>query len=169
MATKVALTPKDSGRTRLKLGVLQDNMGYLSRLARNVVRHKSAEFTEGLGFATGQITILGLIAANEGVSQNDLARALLMRKSQVTGLIQDLVARGLVDRVEHGQDRRFNALALTRSGQQEWRRARDRISKHSDSVLTALSPDEAAELARLLRKLIAANLPDCDLDFGEDG
>jgi DNA-binding MarR family transcriptional regulator len=143
-------------------------MGYLSRLTRSVVRHASAEFTDGLGFATGQITLLGLIAANEGISQNDLAKALLIRKSQVTGLIQDLVARGLVSRVEHGTDRRFNALTLTRSGQQEWRRARDRIARHSASVLTTLSEDEAAELTRLLRKVIAANLPDCDLDFGTD-
>ena len=157
--------PKEGAKRRLKLGVLQDNMGYLSRLSRNVVRHSSSEFVEGLGFATGQITLLGLIAANDGVSQNELARALLIRKSQVTALIQDLVARGLVSRVEQGLDRRFNALSLTRNGQQEWRRARERIARHSDSVLTALTPEEGKELTRLLRKLIAAHLPDCDLDF----
>lgn len=161
------LRPKENG-SRVKLGVLQHNIGYLSRLARSVVRHRSTEFVGGLGFATGQVTLLGLIAANDGISQNDLARALLIRKSQVTALIQDLVARGLVSRVEQGQDRRFNSLSLTKTGTQEWRRARERMAKHSDSVLSTLTAEESAELTRLLRKVISANLPDCDLDFETD-
>src|SRR5262245_54333407 len=122
--------PKDPTRRRLKLGILRDNLGYLTRLTRNVVTQSSADFVDDLGFATGQITLLGLIAANEGVSQNDLARALLMRKSQVTGLIHDLVERGLVTRSEMS-DRRFNALALTKAGAQAWRQARERITRHS--------------------------------------
>lgn len=155
----------ESPRQRMKLGVLQHNMGYLTRLARNAVRQNSDAFVGELGFATGQITLLGLIAANKGVTQNDLARALLMRKSQVTGLIQDLVARGLVSRVEMGLDRRFNVLTLTRSGAQAWRQARQRITGHSESVLQCLTLDERAELSRLLRKVIAANMPDADIEF----
>ncbi len=155
----------ESTKRRLKLGALQHNMGYLTRLARNAVRQSSGDFVGDLGFATGQITLLGLIAANDGVSQNDLARALLMRKSQVTGLIQDLVARGLVSRVEMGLDRRFNALSLTKTGAQAWRRARERVSRHSDTVLQVLAEDERVELSRLLRKVIAANVPDADIEF----
>jgi DNA-binding MarR family transcriptional regulator len=162
---KKSASDEPSAKPRLKLGVLLHNMGYLSRLARNVVRHASVQFLEDMGFATGQVTLLGLIAANDGISQNDLARALLMRKSQVTALIQDLVARGLVQREDGGQDRRYNALSLTRSGTQAWKRARQRITRHSDSVLVQLTPAEQVELSRLLRKLIAANLPDCDIDF----
>lgn len=157
--------PKEASARRVKLGVLQHNLSYLSRLARSVAKSRAAEFIGDLGFVTGQVTMLGLIAANDGISQNDLARALMIRKSQVTALIQDLVSRGLVSRVEQGQDRRFNSLSLTKLGAQEWRRARARMARHSDSMLSSLSADESAELTRLLRKVIAANLPDCDLDF----
>lgn len=157
--------PNESHRQRLKLGMLRHNMGYLTRLARNAVRQSSGDFVGDLGYATGQVTLLGLIAANRGVTQNDLARALLMRKSQVTGLIQDLVARGLVSRVEMGQDRRFNTLSLTKAGTQAWRQARQRITGHSDSVLQGLTPEERAELSRLLRKVIASNMPDADIEF----
>lgn len=154
-----------TAKRRLKLGILRGNIGYLTRVVRNVVRHSSGAFVGELGFVTGQITLLGLIAANEGVSQNDLAAALLMRKSQVTGLIQDLVERDYVIRVEMGTDRRFNALSLTRSGKQVWRRARERITCHSDSVVEALDPAERDELTRLLCKVIAHNLKDGEVDF----
>lgn len=152
---------------RLKLGVLRDNLGYLSRVTRNVVTQTSGEFVDDMKFATGQMTLLGLIAANDGVSQNDLARALLMRKSQVTELIQDLVLRGLVDRNEAGNDRRFNVLSLTKAGAVAWRQARTRIVRHTERLQAGLEPAEREELNRLLRKLIATNLRDADLDFSE--
>ncbi|MEK8052741.1 MarR family winged helix-turn-helix transcriptional regulator [Ideonella sp. DXS22W] len=150
---------------RLKLGPLRDNLGYLTRVLRNVTQQSSARHVDDLGHATGQITMLGLIAANEGVSQNELAGAMLMRKSQVTSLIQDLVERGLVQRAEQGGDRRYNALTLTPPGQQAWKRARDRIHQHSDELLGALSPDEREQLTALVRKLLAAHLQDAEIDF----
>lgn len=157
--------PPDPARRRIKLGMLRDNLGYLSRMMRNVTSQSSSDYVDDLGYATGQITLLGLIAANDGIAQNDLARALLMRKSQVTGLIHDLVERGLVTRSEKGSDRRFNSLSLTKAGTQAWRQARDRITKHSDGLLAGLEPAEREELARLLRKLLAARLSDGDLEF----
>ncbi len=156
---------KDSAKTRLKLGVLQHNLGYLMRVARNVVMQSSGDYVDDLGFATGQITLLGLIAANEGIAQNDLARALLMRKSQVTGLIQDLVARGHVERSAQGGDRRFNALSLTPAGKKAWRQARERIGRHSGSLLAGLDDAEREELLRLLRKMIAANLHEVEFEL----
>lgn len=157
--------PKDTARRRLKLGILRDNLGYLSRLTRNVVMQSSGDYVDDLGHATGQITLLGLIAANDGASQNDLAHALLMRKSQVTGLIHDLVERGLITRSESGSDRRYNTVSLTKQGQAAWRQARERITRHSASLMDALEPAEQQELARLLRKLLAAQLSEVDLDF----
>jgi DNA-binding MarR family transcriptional regulator len=154
-----------TARRRLKLGTLRGNIGYLTRVVRNVVRHSSSAFVGELGLATGQITLLGLIAANEGVSQNDLASAMLMRKSQVTGLIQDLVERDYVARVDMGADRRFNALSLTQSGKQVWRRARACITSHSDSVVEALNLSERDELMRLLCKVIAHNFKNGEVDF----
>lgn len=132
---------------------------------RNVSQQSSGAFVQDLGHATGQITMLGLIAANRGVTQTELAEAMLMRKSQVTGLIQDLVTRGLVARTEQGGDRRFNALSLTRQGQQAWARAREHIQRHSDHLLAALDDSEREMLTRLLRKLLAAHLSDFDIDF----
>ena len=157
--------PKATSPRRLKLGILRENLGYLTRITRSVVTQSSGEFVDDLGYATGQITLLGLIAANDGVSQNDLARALLMRKSQVTGLIHDLVERGLVTRTEMGSDRRFNAMALTKAGALAWRQARDRITRHSNTVLKGLDAGEREQLMQLMRKVIAANLADGDLDF----
>ena len=108
--------------------------------------------------------MLGLIQANDGMSQNDLSRALLMRKSQVTGMIQDLVARGYVKRIELGADRRYNALSLTKSGAQIWLAVRDRITQHNEAMLSELTVAERKKLLELLRKMVSSNLQDSDFE-----
>jgi hypothetical protein len=40
-------------RRKLALGVLRDNLGYLSRLTRNVAVQTKGEFLDDMGFATG--------------------------------------------------------------------------------------------------------------------
>ena len=157
---------RDPGTSRrLQLGPLRDNLGYLSRAMRTVAQQSAGDYVDELGFAAGQLTLVGLIAVNEGVTQAELARVMLIRKSQVTKLIQDLVARDLVSREEHGADRRYNTLALTEAGALIWRRAQDRIAAHSEMLLSVLDAPEREQLLQLLRKMLAAHLQHVDVDF----
>ncbi|MCX7175948.1 MAG: MarR family winged helix-turn-helix transcriptional regulator [Proteobacteria bacterium] len=151
---------KGTTKRQLKLGILGSNIGYLTRVARNLTQHRSGEYINDLGFIGGQIAMLGLIHANDGVSQNELSRALLMRKSQVTGMIQDLVTRGYVKRIELGADRRYKSLSLTKTGSQIWLKASDRIMQHSDEVLSGLTVAERKKLLELLLKMVSSNLED---------
>ena len=75
-----------------------------AKVLRNMAVQSAEAYVGELNLAAGQLTMVGLISANEGVEQNELARVMLMRKSQVTTLIQDLVSRGFVTREEHGAD-----------------------------------------------------------------
>ena len=158
-------TPKSKMKRQLDLGVLGNNFGYLTRVARNLTQHRSGEFIDDLGFIRGQISLLGLIHANDGVSQNDLSRFLLMRKSQVTGMVQDLVARGYVKRIELGEDRRYKALSLTKSGTKAWLKASERIMQHSDTMLNSLTVAERKKLLDLLLKMVTSTIQDPDFEF----
>jgi len=140
-------------------------MGYLSRAMRSVSEQSAEPFIGELDLAAGQLTMLGLIAANEGVTQNEIARVMLMRKSQVTKLIQDLVVRDLVAREEHGADRRYLNLKLKPGGTQLWQRAQQRIASHSEMLLDVLDEPDRQELVRLLRKMLASHLSDVGIDF----
>lgn len=151
----------------LRLGVLQDNFSYLARVLRAISQQNSGEFVEDLGHMAGQITVMGLIAANAEVSQNDIAHVLFMKKSQVALLLNDLVTRGLVRRVEREGDRRYNSLTLTEEGAQAWKEARLRIRRHSNAILKPLPQDARNDLVRLMRQVIAAHLlaTGIDIDF----
>ncbi|RZJ12236.1 MAG: MarR family transcriptional regulator [Rubrivivax sp.] len=152
-------------RRQLKLGVLRDNMGFLSRVLRNMAVQSAEAYVGELDLAAGQLTMLGLISANEGVEQNEIARVMLMRKSQVTTLIQDLVSRGFVTREEHGADRRYLKLGLTPEGEALWQRAAQLVSTHSEMLLGVLDEPEQAQLVRLVKKMLASHLSDVGIDL----
>ena len=64
-----------------------------------------------------QFNLLNLIAGRpDGLSQADLSRQLLMHRSNVTGLVDRLEARGLVKRQDQEGDRRTYRIVLTAEG-----------------------------------------------------
>lgn len=142
----------------LQPGVLEENISYLTRVVRSAAQQSAPDHLGKFELLGGQLTAMALIAANEGVSQNDLAQAMQMTKSQMTVLVQDLVVREIVDRTPSAADRRYNALTLTGKGARLWKRVREGLVAHSESVLSVLEPAERKELVRLLQKLTAAHL-----------
>jgi DNA-binding MarR family transcriptional regulator len=63
-----------------------------------------------------QFNVLNLLHTTEGVSQTELSRELIMHRSNITGLVDRLEKRGLVERTEAAEDRRAYRVVLTRSG-----------------------------------------------------
>ena len=68
----------------------------------------------GLGFA--QAHALRMLDPNEPIAMSALAERLFCDASNVTGLVDRLEARGLVERRSAANDRRVKALTLTPAG-----------------------------------------------------
>jgi DNA-binding MarR family transcriptional regulator len=52
----------------------------------------------------------------QGLSQVDLGRRLVVNKADITGIIDRLEKAGLVGREDHPKDRRINIIKITRKG-----------------------------------------------------
>jgi DNA-binding MarR family transcriptional regulator len=52
----------------------------------------------------------------QGLSQTDLGRRLVVNKADMTGIIDRLEKAGLVGREDHPKDRRINIIKITRKG-----------------------------------------------------
>ncbi|MBL8665582.1 MAG: MarR family transcriptional regulator [Alphaproteobacteria bacterium] len=91
--------------------------------------------------------------AGEGLTMGELSRRLMVTNGNVTGLIDRLVAEGLVARQPAPHDRRAHLVRLTPAGKQAFDAM---IPKHQDFIaerFDGLSRAELAELHRLLGKL----------------
>jgi DNA-binding MarR family transcriptional regulator len=78
------------------------------------VRAGAALAELGLGFA--QAHALRMLDPEDPIPMSVLAERLFCDASNVTGLVDRLEARGLVERRSHDRDRRVKALTLTPSG-----------------------------------------------------
>lgn len=136
---------------------LEAQVGHLLRRAHQ--RH-TALFEKGLGdldLTPTQFAALVKIADRGEVSQNLLGRLTAMDPATIQGVIQRLMARGLIERRADPVDRRATLLRLSESGAAL---ARDAIARAKTVTQTTLEPLPAAEretLLVLLKKL--ADLP----------
>ncbi|MET0460599.1 MAG: MarR family transcriptional regulator [Ilumatobacteraceae bacterium] len=111
----------------------------------------AAAATQGLTFMEGRA--LRLIAVQ--AAQHQLIDVLAADPSRVSALVAQLVARDLVRREQARGDRRHRVVVLTPAG----RRALDAIGSYLEQhspLVSALTAREAAQLERLLRKVVAA-------------
>jgi DNA-binding MarR family transcriptional regulator len=97
-----------------------------------------------------QLDVLAKVASSEGISQQELADALLVTKGNVCQLLDKMETNGLLERKP---DRRVNRLFLTDQG----RHVFDEVVPRHDELLaeqfSSLSDADQRELLRLLRQL----------------
>ena len=135
---------------RLKEGLLPGLVGYRLRLAQqNVFRDFAASVP---GLSPGRVGMLLLIEANPGVTQSRLAHAVSRDRSTMVGVLDQLEAKGLIER-RRGADRRTNGLWLTRAGRARLARAKRAIAIHERRVTARLSSAERAQLLALLARV----------------
>ena len=86
--------------------------------AANAIWDASRIFFDEWDLSPSQFNVLNLLHSHpEGLTQTDLGRQLLTHRSNVTGLVDRLEKRGLVQRKESSADRRVYRVVLTREGE----------------------------------------------------
>src|SRR5829696_4578498 len=135
---------------------LTDDVGFLlSRASGNFVRVSNAALlSHGLRVRSYSVLLLAC-AADDGISQRDLAAVLGLDPSQVVQLVDELAERGLVERRPSPDDRRTKLVVATPEG----RRAATRADEGAQQRLGRLEDDEQAVLRGLLARLIGGFSP----------
>ena len=137
-------------KQKLDAGALQGLLGYRLRLAQQAVFRDFAASVQGL--SPGRVGLLVFIDANPGVAQSRLAEAVERDRSTMVGVLDQLEARGLIER-RRGADRRTNGLWLTRAGRTLLARALRAIARHEQRIAARLSVAERRQLLALLAKI----------------
>jgi len=122
------------------------------RLARvfQKVDRAASESLRCRQLSPAQVDVLAKVGSSEGISQQELANALLVTKGNVCQLLDKMEGSGLLERRPDG---RVNRLFLTDQG----RRVHDEVVPEHDAMLAAyfnsLPARDQHELVRLLRQV----------------
>ena len=94
-----------------------------------------------------QFNVLNVLSGkSDGLSQVELGRRLLMHRSNVTGLVDRLEARGMVKRQDNPNDRRAYNVVLTSSGENVVRQILPHYYRAAEEVWGDIPKKRAEEM-----------------------
>ncbi len=155
MARPKSTKPKAKSRPRppLELGPLGSLVGFHLRLAQVAVYDDFMRGAPIRGLTPGQLAILVLVDSNPGITQQRLSDGIRVEKSTLVVRLHRLADRGLLQRVRSQQDRRQNALVLTKKGHAAVRSMLAFVARHERKLTARLSSQERAQLIGMLVRI----------------
>ena len=138
----------------VELAGLDSHVGYAVRRAQVAVFQDFMRSVEATGIRPAQFSILTVIAANPGLKQADVSRALGIERGRLVLVLHELERRGLARRAASEVDRRSHALHLTPKGERLLTQLNTVVGDHERRMSAKLGPEDKARLMELLAKLV---------------
>ena len=130
--------------------------GFLISRMGHVAQKQFSERLESLDLTTRMWGVLNVLDAEGAITQHALCQSVGMDPSSMVSTIDELEAKGLVERRRHPSDRRAHALHVTKSGKETLSRGRQLARRAQDDLLAPLNRDERKQLHELLLRLALA-------------
>jgi DNA-binding MarR family transcriptional regulator len=125
----------------------------LSVLSNRISDAISSAYRGRFGLGVTEWRVMAVLGRHPGLSAGEVAQRTAMDKVAVSRAVARLLARGLLARDTHGDDRRRSVLALSREGQGVHDQVVPLALEYERRLLAPLDADERAQLERLLGKL----------------
>jgi DNA-binding MarR family transcriptional regulator len=134
-------------------GELTQFPGYLLARLGESSRRRFSEALEADGLHPRDFGVMTMVAAQPGMTQQQLHEKTGVDPSSMVAVIDELEAAGLAERRPHLTDRRARSIYLTAAGLEKLERVRGLAGKMQKELFAPLSADECRTLHGLLRKL----------------
>ncbi|AKF82115.1 MarR family transcriptional regulator [Myxococcus fulvus 124B02] len=120
---------------------------------RSVLRDPVKQFCDAHELSSPQSHVIIWLGHEGPLNTGTLSRLADINDKSITGVVDRLEARGLVERTRHPSDRRSVVNALTPEGQSISAGIRERIEVALAGFFSTLPPDELETLFRLMDRL----------------
>lgn len=144
--------PRRAGQ-RLKLGVLENMIGYQLRRAQLRVYQSFLDQLDDANITPSQLGLLIKIKNNAGISQTALAKANGIERSTLGEIVDRFEKRQWIERRRHHSDRRAYALHLSLEGQAFVDAVVPVVLAHEAALTATWSEHDKSALLNLLTRL----------------
>ncbi|EGR1069553.1 MarR family transcriptional regulator [Vibrio cholerae] len=135
------------------------SMGVVGRLRQTngIWKTKLDQVFDGFGLSCIEFDILATIRRNDReITPTELYQTLMLSSGAISTRIEQLVQRGLVQRVASEEDRRSCKVTLTEQGITLVDQALNAHVANVDGMLGVLTEQERKQLGQLLKKILLA-------------
>jgi DNA-binding MarR family transcriptional regulator len=137
---------------------LMRHTGFLISRMGMVAQKRFSERLDALGLTTRMWGVLNVLDAEGELTQHALGRCVGIDPSSMVATIDELEAKGLVERRRHPNDRRAHALHLTDEGRSTLAGGRELARRSQEDLLAPLSADERKQLHDMLLRMALATV-----------
>jgi DNA-binding MarR family transcriptional regulator len=146
--------PEDPPEPAAVHSALARHTGFLLSKLGGIAQRRFAERMDSLGLNPRMWGALNVLEAEGEITQHALGKCVGIDPSSMVATIDELEARGLVERRRHPSDRRAHALHITPRGRRTLAAGRELAKSAQDDLLAPLDPAERAQLHALLLRLL---------------
>ncbi len=136
---------------------LREFTGYNMKRAFIILQADVMRTLEPFGLRMVTFSALSMIGDNPGLSQSQLAAALVIERPNLVVIVDELERRDLITRDRVPTDRRTYALRLTSEGARLLAQSTEAVRQHDRRMMEGVSAEEAELLISTLRKIEASN------------
>ncbi|WP_271500159.1 MarR family winged helix-turn-helix transcriptional regulator [Bradyrhizobium sp. CCBAU 11357] len=130
---------------------------YLIRRLQMISTAIVAEEFEGEDMSVSEWAVLIMIENHPGIDQSRLAEVVAIDRTNTGRLVDQLEAKGLVERRPHDSDRRVWMLRCTPLGLKIRKRLRPRALASQERLLSCLGPAQRELFINLMSQVVTAN------------
>jgi len=121
------------------------------------LQHDAEKNLLRLDLNVAELRILRVLREQGSSPMNRFCAATMLSQPSITGVVDKLEERGLVERVRSREDRREVLIAITAKGNQTYLEGMDLHRQFVEKAFSGLEDDEAQSLVSLLKKLADAS------------
>jgi DNA-binding MarR family transcriptional regulator len=127
------------------------NIGVLTGAVRSAIE---AYVTSAGLPSSAAFNVLTIVAGADGpLRPSVIAGRMMVTRATITGVLDSLETRGLIERLASEGDRRARDVSITAAGRRLVRRLEPRLHRFEHDFMTVLSDDELDELLRMVAVL----------------
>lgn len=130
------------------------HLGFVLSKAYQELHARFDAETGSYGIVPRHLGVLLLVTRRGALRQSEIADALRLDRTTVTYLVDDLEARGWVERGRDPEDRRAHAVSATAEGERVLEELRPHVEAAERAFLEPLSAAESNQLRSLLARLV---------------
>lgn len=136
---------------------LTDHLGFMVRWAQVVIFRDFIAQMSSLDLRPITYSVLLMIDGTPGLTQTAVSEPLGIKRTNFVPILDELVARGLVERRPAPRDRRSHALYLTPAGGALLTQAKALAAAQDRGYAERLPPGGRAQLLELLHRLVGTD------------
>ena len=133
--------------------VLRKNLGQQIGATRRAFRRHLEAAAEPYGLTATQFMVLRRLWEQDGLAVQQLARVSYLDAATMTGVLDRLEGKGLIQRVRQESDRRSVQIHLTEEGRALQAPLRNALDYVNQVAVTGLSPEEYDHLMQMLDRV----------------